>query len=86
MIVRREIPHPGAQLTFTDIDGRRVQAFITNQTDPDICYLEALQRGRGRAENRRRSGVGFVGWCGRSPVDDSHGRPSPPDAFNVAAP
>ena len=50
MIVRREIPHPGAQLTFTDIDGRRFQAFITNQTDTDICYLEALQRGRGRAE------------------------------------
>jgi hypothetical protein len=50
MIVRREIPHPGAQLTFTDIDGRRFQAFITNQTDPDISYLEALQRGRGRAE------------------------------------
>ncbi len=50
MIVRREIPHPGAQLTFTDIDGHRFQAFITNQTDPDIAYLEALQRGRGRAE------------------------------------
>ena len=50
MIVRREIPHPGAQLTFTDIDGRRFQAFITNQTDSDIAYLEALQRGRGRAE------------------------------------
>ena len=50
MIVRREIPHPGAQLTFTDIDGHRFQTFITNQTDPDIAYLEALQRGRGRAE------------------------------------
>jgi hypothetical protein len=50
MIVRREIPHPGAQLTFTDIDGHRFQAFITNQTDDDIAYLEALQRGRGRAE------------------------------------
>lgn len=50
MIVRREIPHPGAQLTFTDIDGHRFQAFITDQTEPDICYLEALQRGRGRAE------------------------------------
>jgi hypothetical protein len=50
MIVRRELPHPGAQLTFTDIDGHRFQAFITNQTDPDITYLEALQRGRGRAE------------------------------------
>lgn len=50
MIVRREVPHPGAQLSFTDIDGHRFQAFITNQTDPDIAYLEALQRGRGRAE------------------------------------
>lgn len=50
MIVRREIPHPGAQLTFTDIDGHRFQAFITDQTEPNIAYLEALQRGRGRAE------------------------------------
>lgn len=50
MIVRREVPHPGAQLSFTDIDGHRFQAFITDQTEPDIAYLEALQRGRGRAE------------------------------------
>jgi len=49
-IVRREEPHPGAQLTFTDIDGHRFQVFITDQSDPDIAYLEALQRGRGRAE------------------------------------
>ena len=49
-IVRREEPHPGAQLTFTDVDGHRFQVFITDQTDPDIAYLEALQRGRGRAE------------------------------------
>ena len=50
-IARREEPHPGAQLTFTDLDGHRFQVFITDQTDPDIAYLEALQRGRGRAEN-----------------------------------
>ena len=49
-IARREEPHPGAQLTFTDIDGHRFQVFITDQTDTDIAYLEALQRGRGRAE------------------------------------
>jgi hypothetical protein len=49
-IARREEPHPGAQLTFTDVDGHRFQLFITDQTDPDIAYLEALQRGRGRAE------------------------------------
>jgi hypothetical protein len=50
LIVRREEPHPGAQLTFTDIDGHRFQVFITDQTDSDIAHLEALQRGRGRAE------------------------------------
>jgi len=49
-IARREEPHPGAQLTFTDIHGHRFQVFITDQADPDIAYLEALQRGRGRAE------------------------------------
>jgi hypothetical protein len=47
-IARREEPHPGAQLTCSDLDGHRFQVFITDQTDPDIAYLEALQRGRGR--------------------------------------
>ncbi|GAC1359741.1 MAG: IS1380-like element ISMsm3 family transposase [Acidimicrobiales bacterium] len=49
-IVRREEPHPGAQLTFSDVAGHRFQVFITDQPDADIAYLEALQRGRGRAE------------------------------------
>ena len=53
-IVRREDPHPGAQLTFTDIDGHRFQVFITDLADPDIAYLEALHRGRGRTEQRIR--------------------------------
>ncbi len=47
-IVRREEPHPGAQLTFTDYEGRRYQVFVTDLDDPDIAYLEALHRGRGR--------------------------------------
>ena len=51
-IARREYPHPGAQLTFTDLEGRRYQVFITDLDDPDIAYLEALHRGRGRAEKR----------------------------------
>ena len=50
MIARRELPHPGAQLNFTDVDGYRYQVFVTDQPDPDICYLEALFRGRGRIE------------------------------------
>jgi hypothetical protein len=50
MIARRELPHPGAQLNFTDVDGYRQQVFVTDLPDPDICYLEALFRGRGRVE------------------------------------
>jgi hypothetical protein len=49
-IARREEPHPGAQLTFTDFEGRRYQVFVTDLGDPDVAYLEALHRGRGRAE------------------------------------
>lgn len=49
-IVRREEPHPGAQLSFTDVDGHRFQVFVTDLADHDVAYLEALQRGRGRAE------------------------------------
>ena len=52
MIARREPCHPGAQLTFTDIDGHRYQVCITDLGDADIAYLEALYRGRGRAERQ----------------------------------
>lgn len=52
MIVRREIAHPGAQLTFTDIDGHRFQICLTDLADDDIAYIEALYRGRGRVERR----------------------------------
>jgi hypothetical protein len=54
MIIRREQPHPGAQLTFTDADGFRYQVFITNHESTDICFLEAVYRGRGRCECRIR--------------------------------
>ena len=33
VIVRRERPHPGAQLSFTDHDGHRFQAILTDQTE-----------------------------------------------------
>lgn len=52
LIVRREAPHPGAQLTLFDtIDGRRHTAFITDNPDDDIASLELFQRRRARAEN-----------------------------------
>jgi hypothetical protein len=52
MIARREDPHPGAQLTFTDVDGHRFQVFVTDLVDTDVAYLEALYRGRGRCERQ----------------------------------
>jgi hypothetical protein len=53
-ICRREDPHPGAQLTFTDVDGHRFQVFITDQPDPDVTMLEL--RHRARVEDRIRCG------------------------------
>jgi hypothetical protein len=50
LLARREQPHPGAQLTFTDVDGYRYQVFVTDLPETDIAYLEALYRGRGRVE------------------------------------
>jgi Transposase DDE domain group 1 len=55
-ICRREDPHPGAQLTFTDADGHRFQVFITDQPDPDITTLELRHRRRARVEDRIRCG------------------------------
>ena len=54
-IVRREEPHPGAQLTFTDVDGHRFQVFICDSTDADLAYLEARHRGHARVEDRIRN-------------------------------
>jgi hypothetical protein len=52
LICRRERPHPGAQLSFTDRDGHRFQCFITDQQDPDIATLEALHRQHAEVEDR----------------------------------
>jgi Transposase DDE domain group 1 len=54
LIVRRERPHPGAQLSFTDHDGYRFQAILTDQTDREIAVLERRHRQRARVEDRIR--------------------------------
>jgi hypothetical protein len=52
LIVRRERPHPGAQLSLFDtIEGFRHTAFITNSTGADVPRLELRQRQRGSAES-----------------------------------
>jgi hypothetical protein len=58
LILRRERPHPGAQLRFTDADGMRVTAFITD-TEPgvipgQVAGLELRHRQHARVEDRIR--------------------------------
>jgi hypothetical protein len=53
VIVRRERPHPGAQLAFTDHDGHRFQAILTDRPG-DIASLERDHRGRARVEDHIR--------------------------------
>ena len=54
LIVRRERPHPGAQLSFTDHDGYRFQAILTDQTDSDIAVIECRHRQHAHVEDRIR--------------------------------
>jgi len=54
VIIRRERPHPGAQLSFTDHDGHRFQAILTDQADQNIAVIERRHRQRARIEDRIR--------------------------------
>nr|WP_218855546.1 IS1380 family transposase [Nocardioides daedukensis] len=63
IIVRRERPHPGAQLSlFEERDGWRYQAIATNTTTGQLAFLEARHRAHARVEDRIRhakdSGLG----------------------------
>ena len=58
LILRKERPHPGAQLTFTDVDGHRITAFLAD-TGPgviggQIAGLELRHRQHVRVEDRIR--------------------------------
>jgi hypothetical protein len=55
VIVRREHPHPGAQLSlFEHRDGWRYQAFVTNTALGQVGFLEARHRAHARVEDRIR--------------------------------
>ena len=58
LILRRERPHPGAQLRFTDADGMRVTAFITDTATGvvpgQVGGLELRHRQHARVEDRIR--------------------------------
>lgn len=58
VILRKERPHPGAQLRFTDADGHRIQAVLTD-TKPGLipgqaAGLELRHRQHARIEDRIR--------------------------------
>ncbi|MFV0260600.1 MAG: transposase [Acidimicrobiales bacterium] len=72
LIVRRERPHPGAQLSlFDDIEGRRHTAHITNQTS-DPAVLELAHRQRGAAEDviRDLKACGYRSWPSEDTVNN----------------
>jgi Transposase DDE domain group 1 len=52
VIVRKERPHPGAQLRFTDIDGHRFTCFATDAKHGQLADLELRHRRRARCEDR----------------------------------
>ncbi|HKB52206.1 MAG TPA: IS1380 family transposase [Solirubrobacterales bacterium] len=57
LVVRRERPHPGAQLSVFDCEsGYRHTAFITDQDDVDVAALELRHRRRARVEDAIRVG------------------------------
>ena len=53
VIVRKERPHPGAQLRFTDIDGHRFTAFATDAKKGQLADPELRHR-RWEARSRIR--------------------------------
>ncbi|THJ64024.1 IS1380 family transposase [Arthrobacter echini] len=76
VIVRKEVPHVGAQLRITDVDGMRYTALATNQEHGQLADLEVRHRLRARCEDRIRNAKdtglanlplhGFAGntlWC-----------------------
>jgi hypothetical protein len=58
LILRKERPHPGAQLRFTDSDGHRITAFLTDTPDGvvpgQLGGLELRHRQHARVEDRIR--------------------------------
>jgi len=55
VIARKERPHPGAQLRFTDLDGHRFTCFATDARRGQLADLELRHRRRARCEDRIRA-------------------------------
>ena len=57
IIIRRENPHPGAQLSlFEQQEGKRYQVIATNTPGTEVQLREAAHRTQARVEDRIRCG------------------------------
>jgi hypothetical protein len=56
LVLRKERPHPGAQLRITDHDGHRITGFLTNTPGGQLADLELRHRRHARVEDRIRAG------------------------------
>ena len=74
VLVRRERPHPGAQLSlFEEADGWRYQAFVTNTATGQLAFLEARHRAHARVEDRIRP-PRTPAWAGSPPASSTSTR------------
>jgi hypothetical protein len=56
LVLRKERPHPGAQLRITDVDGHRITGLLTNTPGGQLADLELRHRRHARVEDRIRAG------------------------------
>ena len=67
VLVRRERPHPGAQISvFEAHDGWRYQCLATDTPAGQLAWLEARHRAHARVEDRIRN-ANRPGWAGSRP-------------------
>jgi len=59
VILRRERPHPGAQLRITDVDGHRIVGMLTNTPGGQLPDLELRHRRHARVEDRNAKDTGM---------------------------
>ena len=59
LIVRKERPHPGARLRFTDPGGHQFTCFATNTKRGQLADLELRHRRRARCEDRCAKDTGL---------------------------
>jgi hypothetical protein len=80
IIVRREKPHPGAQLSlFEEADGWRYQLLATNTPTNNAQFLEARHRPHARVEDSIRTGKQTgLGHLPSSAIEINRACASPP--------